>query len=107
MGFAIYAKIGTIRINAGDGIIQLVHIALKKADGQHNSQLLRQSLAHFYGSILCRRLGVSVVLIASLLTKIRPLPQLRQQHQLRSLCCSLAYQRLSVSQIIFTARSAA
>ena len=88
-----------VRVNAGNGVVEIVAVALKEADGQHNVQLPRQTDSHLHGGIFVRRRGIGVKIVAALLAEILPLKQLRQQDDLRALLCGLPHEALGRAQI--------
>ncbi len=85
-----------VRVDAGNGVVEIVAVALKEADGQHNVQLPRQTDSHLHGGIFVRRRGIGVKIVAALLAEILPLKQLRQQDDLRTLPGGLPHGRSAV-----------
>ena len=88
-----------VRVDAGNGVVEIVAVALKEADGQHNVQLPRQTESHLHGGIFVRRRGIGVKIVAALLAEILPLKQLRQQDDLRTLPGGLPHEALGRAQI--------
>ena len=88
-----------VRIDAGDGIIKIIAVTLKEADGKNDVQLPRQTDSHLHGGIFVRRRGVGVKIVAALLAEVLPLEQLRQQDDLRALPGGLPHEALGRAQI--------
>ena len=91
MRLAINAEHRSVRVDTGDGIVQVVHIPLIKADREHHSKLRGKPHAHAHRIVLHHRLCIMIEVIPALLAKIFPLKKFRQKDHVCSLCRRLSH----------------
>ena len=84
MGLTVYTKQRSIRIDTGNGIVEIIAVSLVKADRKHNGKLPRKPHSHLHRVIFLHRLCIGVKIITSLLAEVFPFKKLRQQYDLRS-----------------------
>ena len=91
MRLAINAEHCSVRVDTGDGIVQVVHIPLIKADREHHTKLRGKPHAHAHRIVLHHRLCIMIEVIPALLAKIFPLKKFRQKDHVCSLCRRLSH----------------
>ena len=91
MRLAINAEHRSVRVDTGDGIVQVVHIPLIKADREHHTKLRGKPHAHAHRLVLHHRLCIMIEVIPALLAKIFPLKKFRQKDHICSLCRRLSH----------------
>ena len=91
MCLAVNAEHRSVRVDAGDGIVQVVHIPLIKTDRKHHAKFRGKPHAHAHRIVLHHRLRIMIKVIPALLAKIFPLKKFRQKDHICSLCRRLSH----------------